>query len=272
MSGKDPFVEFAAGTAVFREGEPGSEMYIIESGTIDILRMERGMDPVATLEAGDVFGEMSVLEDQPRFATAMARTNARLLRIDRASFTDVMRANVEIPIRIMRKLAARLRRTEQRALDAHNALDDFKRRLAARDAAAKLDAPPIPTPAPPSAPAPIVQVPPPASAPTGHWLLYHSTGATFALEGQGEFLVGRPDPVTGINPEINLGPYDVARSLSRRHAKVVVSNGRCYVREDVGTTNGTFVNGNRLTTGQAMELSAGDRIKFGSVEVELKPA
>ena len=43
-------------------------------------------------------------------------------------------SDVEVPIRIMRKLAARLRRTEQRAQEAHGALDEFKRRLASRDA------------------------------------------------------------------------------------------------------------------------------------------
>lgn len=274
MSGRDPFVEVAAGSAVFREGEPGSEMYIIESGQVDILRMDRGSEPVATLDAGDFFGEMAILEDQPRFATAIAKSPCRLLRIDRASFPDVMRSNVEIPIRIMRKLAGRLRRAEQRAEDAHGALDEFRRRIASRDAAAKLDAPP-PAVEPPSvkaaAAAPPARVAPASAAPRA-WVLKHPSGAAFALEGQEEFLVGRPDPVTGINPEINLGPYDVARSLSRRHAKVVVKEGRAFVREDVGTTNGTFVNGTRLTTGVAVELSPGDRIKFGSVEVGLETA
>lgn len=250
-SSKDPFVQVAAGQAVFREGDLGSEMYIIESGIVDILRADRGSEPLATLEAGDFFGEMAVLEDQPRFATAMARTSVRLLRIDRAAFGDVIAQNIEIAIRIMRKLTARLRRSEQRATEALAALDDLRQRLTQRDAAR----------APAAAAAP-------AAAPSNGWSLLHpGSGVVFALAGQAEFLVGRPDPVTGINPEINLGPYDVTRSLSRRHAKLVLdAAGRLELREDVGTTNGTFVNGERIRTGVPVTLRHGDRIRFGSVE------
>jgi hypothetical protein len=247
---KDPFLQVAAGQPVFREGDLGSEMYIIESGTVDILRADRGSEPLATLEAGDFFGEMAVLEDQPRFATAMARTNVRLLRIDRAAFGDVVAQNIEIAIRIMRKLTARLRRSEQRAGEALTALDDLRKRLTQRDAA---------RPAEPAQ----------AAAPTqAGWSLVHpGSGSVFALAGQAEFLVGRPDPVTGINPEINLGPYDVTRSLSRRHAKFVLDDsGQLALREDVGTTNGTFVNGERIRTGVPVALKHSDRIRFGSVE------
>jgi pSer/pThr/pTyr-binding forkhead associated (FHA) protein len=86
---------------------------------------------------------------------------------------------------------------------------------------------------------------------------------------RGDFLVGRPDPVTGTQPEVNLGPFDVNRTLSRRHAKIVREGGLYSVREEVGTTNGTFVNGERVKTGVAVPLKARDRLRFGSIEVEL---
>lgn len=254
-AGKDPFLQLAAGAPIFREGEAGSEMYIIETGTVDILRESRGGEPLATLEAGDFFGEMAVLEDQPRFATAIARTPVRLLRIDRAAFGDVLSQNVEIAIRIMRKLTARLRRAEQRAGEAHGALEDFRKRLAAR-----ADVPATPAAAPP----------PVAPAAGGALRLVHpASGQQFALAGGAEFLVGRPDPVTGINPEINLGPLDLTRSLSRRHAKILLADGQVLLREDVGTTNGTFVNGVRIKTGEPVALKAGDKLKFGSVEIDV---
>jgi len=248
---KEHFLEIGAGKPIFREGDTGSEMYIIESGTVDIVRNARGPDPLAQLGPGDFFGEMSILEDQPRFASAMARTPVRLLRIDRAAFGEVVAQNVEIAIRIMRKLTARLRRAEQRASEAHGALDDFKDKVSSR-------AEPAPVPAPAS-----------GSAPAQHFRLRHAgSGQEFPLEGGSEFLVGRPDPVTGINPEVNLGPLDVSRSLSRRHAKLLVEGGRCLLREDVGTTNGTFVNGERVRTGEPVALKPGDKIRFGAVEVE----
>jgi hypothetical protein len=255
---KDPFLQVAAGQPVFREGDAGTEMYIIETGTVDILRESRGGEPLATLEAGDFFGEMAVLEDQPRFATAVARTPARLLRIDRAAFGDVLSQNVEIAIRIMRKLTARLRRAEQRATESHAALEDFRRKLSARAEA------PAPAAAPPPAAAP-------AATPGGGVLrlVHAASGQQFGLVGSVEFLVGRPDPVTGINPEINLGPLDATRSLSRRHAKIVLDGGQVMLREDVGTTNGTFVNGTRIKTGEPVALKAGDKLKFGSVEIDV---
>jgi hypothetical protein len=227
-------------------------MYIIETGTVDIVRAAKGPDPLAQLGPGDFFGEMSILEDQPRFASAMARTNVRLLRIDRAAFGEVLAQNVEIAIRIMRKLTARLRRAEQRASEAPARAADARERASDRAAA---------TPAPAPAPA--------RAAPAMRFRLRHAgSGQEFPLEGGTEFLVGRPDPVTGINPEVNLGPLDVSRSLSRRHAKLLVEGQRCMLREDVGTTNGTFVNGERVRTGEPVTLKAGDKIRFGAVEVE----
>jgi len=274
---QDPFVVVKAGAAAFSEGEAGSTMFIIESGTIDIVRAERGAEPMATLEAGDFFGEMAMLEDQPRFASAIARTDCRLLQIERAQFADVLRTNVEIAVRIMRKQTNRLRRAEQRAQEARAALDEFKRKLSSRSASpapAAVQAPAAPAPAPPPrpAPAPVAAAPAPvvAAAPLTPVLRHLASGQAFALTGQGEFLVGRPDPVTGINPEINLGPLDASRNLSRRHAKVVVDAQGVKVREEVGTANGTFVNGERIQTGVTVPLRVGDVVRFGSIEVVLE--
>ena len=263
---KEAFLEVAAGQAIFNEGDAGSEMYIIESGSVDIVRPSRGKEVLATLEAGDFFGEMSILEDQPRFASAMAHENCRLLRIDRAAFGDVVAHNVEIAIRIMRKLTARLRRSEQRTTEAMTALDEFRQKLSARGPAAAAPAPAAAAPAP--APAPAAAPAAPAAALPDHILdLKHEGGQTYHLTGKEEFLVGRPDPVTGINPEVNLGPFDAGRSLSRRHAKILWKDNRWWLREDVGTTNGTFLNDSRVKTGEPVELKIGDRLRFGQVEL-----
>lgn len=264
---KDPFVEIAAGQPIFREGDAGTEMYIIESGTVEIMRAGRS-EALATLDAGDFFGEMSILEDQPRFASAVAKTACRLLRIDRAAFGDVLAQNVEIAIRIMRKLTARLRRSDLRAAEAHQALEEFRRKLSGKGEGAP--APRAAAPAPAAAPPPAAPAPEPAraAAPANFRLRHLGSATEIPLSGQAEFLVGRPDPVTGINPEVNLGPLDVSRSLSRRHAKLLIDGGRVWVREDIGTTNGTYVNGERIKTGEPVALNPGDRIRFGLVEVD----
>lgn len=286
---KDSFVEFAPGTAVFKEGDAGGDMYIIESGQVDIVRKARGDEPVATLGPGDFFGEMAILEDQPRFASAVARTSTRLLRIERAAFADVLKQNVEIGVRIMRKLAARHRRAEQRAQEALTELARLKSAAAvaapAREAtkpkadagAAAARAPVAEPAAAPAAAAPPPPAPPPPppplpAAPVAKNLALRvvAGGQVLPLEPErGEFLVGRPDPVTGIQPEINLGPFDATRTLSRRHAKILKEGGLYFVREEVGTTNGTFVDGERIKTGAAVPLKPGSRLRFGSIEVEL---
>ncbi|HEX6831932.1 MAG TPA: cyclic nucleotide-binding domain-containing protein [Rudaea sp.] len=264
---KDGFVAFSAGAIVFKEGDAGDSMYIIESGEIEIVR-KNAKEPLATLGPGDFFGEMAILEDQPRFAGAVAKSDARLLRIERSAFADVLRQNVEIAVRIMRKLAGRQRRSEQRLQDALAEL------VKLRAATKPEPAPPAPEPKKaPAEKAPTEKAAPRPPAPAVSTIenaqLKHASGQVLVLDGtRSEFLVGRPDPVTGITPEINLGPLDVGRTLSRRHAKILHEGGLYFVREEVGTTNGTFVNGERVKTGTAVPLQPGDKVRFGSVEVE----
>ncbi|GMU43273.1 MAG: cyclic nucleotide-binding domain-containing protein [Xanthomonadales bacterium] len=291
MSDQKPvFVDMTAGHYVFREGDAGSEMYIIEAGTLEVLRGARGPTPLATLGPGDFFGEMAILEDQPRFASVRAVTPARLLRVDRAAFAGMLRDNFEIAVRIMRKLVARLRRTEEQLQSAHVEIEQL-RADGERPAPAPAPAPtgvdpaPAPTPEPPRTtvrgevprlaqltPTRRAEVVDPGKLGQPVKLVHVDSGAEFALNtDKPELLIGRPDPVTGLLPEINLGPLDGQRSLSRRHAKVINEGGMLFLREEVGTTNGTFINGARVATGQARPLTAGDVLRFGSVELRVEP-
>ena len=69
-----------------------------------------GFDQTLTvLEKGDFFGEMSVLEGMPRSASAEAEEDCDLIKINSANFVAMIKSNVEIAIRIMRKLSLRLR-------------------------------------------------------------------------------------------------------------------------------------------------------------------
>lgn len=258
-------LDVPAGQFVFREGDSGQTMFIIESGAVEIRLAARGSEAVAVLGPGDFFGEMAMLEDQPRFAGAFAREACRLLRIERAQFSDLLRQNVEIAVRIMRKLAGRHRRSEQRLAEAMAELA----RLRGGSAKAPAPAPAAPKPVAAPAPAPTsINVDAAAPAAPGRCLLRHASGESFALDPAAEqFLVGRPDPVAGINPEIDLSGLDATRSLSRRHAKLVRQGRLYFVREEVGTVNGTFVNGVRVKTGVDVPIKPGDNLRFGAVEV-----
>lgn len=272
---KPVFVDTQAGNFVFREGDAGSDMYIIESGTLEVLRNARGNAPVATLGPGDFFGEMAILEDQPRFASVRAVSAARLLRVDRAAFAGMLRENFEIAVRIMRKLVARLRRTEELLQSTQAELDLLRRggAVAAPESPATVPQPikaEVARAAEPSGSRKVAAIDP-AKVGKPIKLVHVESGSEFALSAsKPEMLIGRPDPVTGLLPEINLGPLDVQRSLSRRHAKIVNEGGMMFLREEVGTTNGTFINGERVPTGQARPLSLGDTLRFGSVELKVE--
>ena len=97
--------------------------------------------------------------------------------------------------------------------------------------------------------------------------MHAQTGTEFPLADGEETTIGRFDPVTGLTPTINLRPIDVQRSCSRRHARILSRGTQVFVREDVGTANGTFVNGVRLKTGEEIEIHNGDKVRFGKVEL-----
>ena len=98
-----------AGTVLFREGEPGREMYVIQSGRVRLTRMLRGQEKtIAELPAGEFFGEMSIINDKPRTATATVVEDAQLLVLDPRTFEAMIKANTEIAVRMVKKLAGRL--------------------------------------------------------------------------------------------------------------------------------------------------------------------
>ncbi len=102
--------EFPAGAVVFEEGDPGSRMYVIQSGEVRIVkRVGNRAITLAHLGAGEAFGEMALLEGQPRSATAIVAAPSRILEIDEAAFADLVRRNGEIALRLLRRLSARLR-------------------------------------------------------------------------------------------------------------------------------------------------------------------
>jgi CRP-like cAMP-binding protein len=101
--------DFAGGTVLFSEGDVGREMYVINSGKIQISRNIQGCKTVlAILPPGEFFGEMALLNNQPRSATALVLEPARLLVIDSATFHQMIQSSSEIAIRMIQKLSERL--------------------------------------------------------------------------------------------------------------------------------------------------------------------
>jgi len=115
-------VEASPGDSVFREGEPGREMFIVLEGEIELFRDVRGAEThVASVSRNDWFGEMSMLDILPRPTTARVVTTARLLRLT-AHDLDVLyrrdpKAYTLLVLNIAREMSRRLRRVDAELAD-----------------------------------------------------------------------------------------------------------------------------------------------------------
>jgi CRP/FNR family cyclic AMP-dependent transcriptional regulator len=76
---------FYAGQKIFKEGDRGDRAYLIQDGTVEIVK--NGM-PLATLSKGELFGEMALVDDQPRMASANAVTDVSVVVISRDVFRE----------------------------------------------------------------------------------------------------------------------------------------------------------------------------------------
>ena len=89
LEGKD----YADGQTVFAEGDPGDSMYFIASGCVRIEKRAQANSTVnkilTVLEAGDYFGEMALLDQKPRSASAVAAGGARVLRLSKGAFDEM---------------------------------------------------------------------------------------------------------------------------------------------------------------------------------------
>jgi CRP-like cAMP-binding protein len=110
---------YESGTVLFEENDPGSRMYVVTSGKVKISRRLGDTEIVlATIAAGEFFGEMALLEQLPRSATATTVEPSELIEIDEETFHAMLRDNSDIAIRMMRKLCGRLRDTDLRLQSA----------------------------------------------------------------------------------------------------------------------------------------------------------
>ena len=125
--------EYADGDVICRQGEPGDRMYVIQSGHATVLREEGGSEVViGKLTVGDIFGEMAIVERQPRSATVRANGAARVLTLDKRAFLRQVHADPSLAYRILQGMSHRIRRLSEELgrLKAHRPDELDERRLA----------------------------------------------------------------------------------------------------------------------------------------------
>jgi CRP-like cAMP-binding protein len=103
--------QLRSGEVLFKEGDPGDEMYLIRSGKIKIVKdLEGNKKTLAVIGEGEFFGEMALLDKSPRSAAAIAETDAKLIIVDRDAFLSSVNKNPFIKY-IIETLTTRLRKT-----------------------------------------------------------------------------------------------------------------------------------------------------------------
>ena len=230
-------VEFKANEMVFKQGETGEHMFLVQEGEVEVLQeVGNYQKQVAILERGDFFGEMAVLEAEPRSHSIRTLSDAKLVSIDRSGFKSMLTRNAEIAVRMIRKLGKRLVHSEDMLLRAYagQTVDEG-------DTAPDL-------------------------APGNARMLYLAEGVEFPLPAQAEVKIGRLDPINHVHPDLDLTTIDKQLTTSRRHARLLRRADGFYIQEEQAT-NGTFVNGQRISVERPLEIRPGDDIQFGAVHM-----
>jgi len=130
-------VSFNEGDLVFRRGDVGDALYLIREGEVEVLAVAPDKDAddedvVSVLGVGELFGEMALVEGEPRSATIRCKSPSKLLRLPKSYFEELVHKDHELAYKIYRPLTAilsrRLRETTERLAVANRVI-----RLMSRD-------------------------------------------------------------------------------------------------------------------------------------------
>ncbi|EDN65792.1 conserved hypothetical protein [Beggiatoa sp. PS] len=106
FSNSQDFVSFTKGQIIFKEGDPGKVMYAIIEGEVEVVVNGKAVDIV---KAGNILGEMALIDTSPRSATAISKTDCKVVPISRRHFTFLIQHTPNFALEVMRVMAERLR-------------------------------------------------------------------------------------------------------------------------------------------------------------------
>lgn len=101
--------EYQPGDIIFCEYEPGENFYFILNGTVRISKIVADKEKTLDfMKDGDIFGEMAILEQQPRSATVIAETEVRVLEFNRANFEILLQSNPQMALKLLKIFCKRI--------------------------------------------------------------------------------------------------------------------------------------------------------------------
>ena len=107
------FFTFEAGQVIFERGDPSDFMYGIMDGEVEI-RVEDHL--LETIGGGSVFGEMALIDDEPRSASAIAKTECRVVQVNAPAFHEMIALHPDFALDVMKIMAQRMRRSIDRSI------------------------------------------------------------------------------------------------------------------------------------------------------------
>jgi CRP-like cAMP-binding protein len=126
---KDLTRDYPKDTMIFSEAQSGADMFIIQSGEVAISKVVDGNEvTLALLHKGDMFGEMALLENKPRSASAIAHSDCKLMVVNLANFNQMVTTQPQLISRLTTTLAERLW-SMYRQLDNANLSDPYQKML-----------------------------------------------------------------------------------------------------------------------------------------------
>ncbi len=101
-------VNFQNGEILFKAGEPGDCAYVIMSGEVEILSSVDEVSVVGVLQINQIFGELALLNDEPRSATLRAKGDLKVMKISESLFMELIRESSGLALNVVRQLSQKL--------------------------------------------------------------------------------------------------------------------------------------------------------------------
>ena len=127
---KELIRHYSAGEVIVREGDITKDMFILQEGKVKVVKQMAGHEiELGTMEKGDFFGEMSLLESEPRTASIIATKPCKVLVIQAGGLLVRLRRDPTLAFEMLQKLSNRIRRMNEKLgsiLNDHNNVDKNK--------------------------------------------------------------------------------------------------------------------------------------------------
>lgn len=110
-------VTYQPGDILFCEYEPGNEFYLLQEGRVKVTKIVSDMEKTLDIfHPGDIFGEMAILEDQPRSATAIAIDRIKVLKFNKENFNLLIEGNPQLAVNLLKLFSNRILDAKRRLL------------------------------------------------------------------------------------------------------------------------------------------------------------